>query len=202
MIRDMILAREGYHIRAFLDDKYDDLSLQDGVFKGPVSAAQQLLGELEELKFVIAIGNNRTRQAVVSRLNLADACYLTLVHKTAVISPSAQIGQGTVVMANAVIQADAVIGRHAIVNTAAVIEHDNRIGDYVHIAPGATLTGDVKVAEGAMIGAGATVIPGMTVGEWSVIGAGAAVVRPVPPHSTAVGTPAKVISKMPEPAHD
>jgi acetyltransferase EpsM len=195
VIRDIISSRKDYCVRAIFDDKYKELTLHNDMLIGPVSSAQHVMDKYEGIKFIVAIGNNGIRQRIVSTLGLTDESYIPLVHDTAVISPSASIGPGTVIMANVVVHADTTIGRHTILNTASIVEHDNRIGDYVHIAPRATLTGDVTVEEGTMIGAGSTVIPGITIGEWSTIGAGATVIHSIPSHSTAVGVPAKLIRK-------
>lgn len=194
VIQDMIhFVSNSCEVRAILDDKYDELSLVQGVYHGPIASANYLLSAIDGLKFVIAIGNNRIRKQMTEKLGLPDDSYVSLIHPAAVVSPGARVGGGSVVMPNAVINADTVIGRHAIINTGAIVEHDNAIGDYVHVAPHATLTGSVRAEEGCMIGAGATVIPGMAIGEWAIVGAGATVIRNVPPNSTAVGTPAIVI---------
>jgi acetyltransferase EpsM len=196
VVHDIIRSKKEYILRAILDDKYDELKVEDDIFLGPISSVQRVLDTYEGIKFIIAIGSNEVRKMIVSRLGLSSDYYISLVHETAVISPSASIRHGTVIMANAVIHADASVGIHAIINTAAIVEHDNRIGDYVHLAPRATLCGDVKAEEGAFIGAGATVIPGISIGEWSVIGAGATVIQTIPSRSTAVGNPAKVIKQI------
>lgn len=195
MIRELIQSTPEIHIKAILDDKYTELNVDNGVYKGPISAAPSLLSQHGNMKFVIAIGNNEIRKDVVAKLAVPIEGYLTLIHKTAVVSPSACIGQGTVVMANTVINADAAIGSHVIVNTGAIVEHDSMIADYVHLAPHATITGSVRVKEGTMIGAGATVIPGICIGEWTVVGAGATVIHDIPSYCTVVGTPAKTIMK-------
>ncbi|WP_091167713.1 acetyltransferase [Paenibacillus sp. 1_12] len=195
VVRDIISSKEDYCVKAVLDDKYDQLTSNGDIYTGPISSAQHIISLYEGIKFIIAIGNNEIRQSIVSKLGLSHESYISLVHETAVISPSAFVGSGTVIMANAVVQADAIIGRYTIINTSAIIEHDNCIGDYVHIAPRATLTGDVKVKHGCMIGAGATIIPGLSIGERSVIGAGSTVIHSIPSDCTAVGIPAKVINK-------
>lgn len=51
----------------------------------------------------------------------------------------------------------------------------------------------IVIKDGAHIGIGAIIMPGVTIGEGAVIGAGAVVTKDVPPHSIAVGSPAKVI---------
>jgi acetyltransferase EpsM len=193
VIRDMIHANKSYKLRAILDDKYEELILEDDIYLGPISAARSLLNQMNQLKFVVAIGNNALRKTIVTKLGLSNEHYASLTHERAVISSSAAIGQGTVIMANAVVNADACIGNHSIVNTGAIVEHDNRIGDYVHVAPHATLTGSIIAKEGTLIGAGATIIPGIHLGEWAIIGAGSTVIRDINAYSTAVGTPAIII---------
>lgn len=133
---------------------------------------------------VIAIGSNRVRQALSERYRVP---YATAVHPSALISPSATVGEGTVVMHGAIIQAEAVVGRHCIINTGASVDHECRLGDYVHISPHATLCGNVQVGEGSWIGAGATVIPGIKIGRWCVVGAGSTVITDVPDGATVVG---------------
>jgi acetyltransferase EpsM len=195
VIRELIRSKSDYKIVAILDDKYDELTVINDIYIGPISSAHLLLNRMNHLKFVIAIGNNEVRKLIVSKLGLSKGNYISLIHDTAIISTSASIGDGTVIMAGTIVNADAVIGDHAIINSGAIVEHDNQLGDYVHVAPKAALTGSVIAEEGAMIGAGATVIPGKKIGEWAVIGAGATVISDIPSYSTAVGTPARLIAR-------
>ncbi|OAS17195.1 acetyltransferase [Paenibacillus oryzisoli] len=190
VIRDIIRSKPLNQIVAMLDDKYSELTYREGMYQGPISAAHQLRDLGRELKWVVAIGNNEIRKSIVMKLGLPYEDYVTLIHETAVISPSATLGHGSVIMANAVIHADAHIGHHTVMNTGSIVEHDCQIADYVHIAPRATLTGAVVIQEGSMIGAGATIIPGKQVGEWATVGAGATVIHDVPSFRTAIGTPA------------
>ncbi len=56
----------------------------------------------------------------------------------------------------------------------------------------------VKIGDYVAIGANTTVLPGVTIGHHSIIGAGSVVTQDIPPNSTAVGIPAKVIKKREE----
>lgn len=192
VISDMILSDRESDIVGYLDDKYDEVGMIEDTYCGPISAANRMLEYFNDIKFVIAIGDNEVRQSIVKRLNLSNEYYVTLIHKTAVISPSTKIGYGTVVMPNSVINAETKIGVQSIINTGSVIEHDNIVGDFSHVCPGATLTGTVHIGEGAYVGAGSTIIPNIKIGEWAIIGAGATVITDIPSHCTAVGIPAKV----------
>jgi len=137
---------------------------------------------------IISIGSNCMRKSVASRYPLS---YATAVHPSAVVSPTAHVGEGTVVMQGAIVQAEATIGRHCIINTGASVDHECRIGDYVHVSPHATLCGNVAVGEGTWIGAGAIVLQGVSIGRWCVIGAGSVVLHDIPDNATAYGNPCR-----------
>lgn len=192
VIQDMVKSIPSLQIAGFLDDKYETITFSGGHYYGPVEAAVQFVQLLKNLKVVIGVGDNQARENIARKIRLPPEKYMTIAHRSAVISPSARIGYGTVVMANTAINADSIIGNHCIINTGAVVEHDAVVADYVHIAPNGTLTGSVKINRGAHIGAGATVIPGMEIGEWAVIGAGATVISRIQAGMTAVGVPAGV----------
>ncbi|EHQ44001.1 PglD-related sugar-binding protein [Myroides odoratus] len=95
-----------------------------------------------EATVVIAIGNNEVRQRIASEVTHS---FDTLIHPTAYVSPSAKIGEGTVVLANAVIQANAQVGKHCIINANVTIDHDAIIEDYVCTYPASYVAGFARV---------------------------------------------------------
>lgn len=195
VVRDLIKAIGEAEIVGCLDDQYNDEFYHEQVFYGPVDAARTFTEDFPDVRFFVAVGNNRVRKQIVERLGIPDALYATLIHPTAHISSSTSIGPGSVVMPCAVINTDVQVGAHAIINTCAVVEHDSLVANYAHVSPNATLTGNVMVGEGAQIGASATVIPGKEIGKWAIVGAGATVIDDIPPYCTAVGVPAMVKTK-------
>lgn len=82
-----------------------------------------------------------------------------------------------------------------------VIGETAEIGNNVTIYQGATLGGTGKekgkrhptIGNNVVISAGAKVLGGFTVGDNAKIGAGAVVLKPVPPNSTVVGVPGRVV---------
>jgi acetyltransferase-like isoleucine patch superfamily enzyme len=56
----------------------------------------------------------------------------------------------------------------------------------------------ITIEDGAWIGAGAAILDGVRVGEGAVVGANAVVTRDVPPHTLAVGAPARVVRRLGE----
>lgn len=139
----------------------------------------------------LAIGNNRTRKLIASRLT--DINYFTVRHAAAIVSPSAKVGLGTLLAAQSVVGPDAQVGNHSIINHSAVVDHDCVVGNFSHIAPQSSLGGGVRVGNGVLIGAGAVILPGVVVEDYAIIGAGAVVTKNVSAGITVVGNPARII---------
>jgi len=113
--------------------------------------------------------------------------YISKILTGADIHPGARIGQRFFI-------------DHA---TGVVIGETSEIGEDVSIFQGVTL-GGVSVKKGkrhptignkVIIGAGATILGPVKVGDNVKIGAGSVVVRDVPPNSTVVGIPAKIVHR-------
>lgn len=168
---------------------YDDTPRFNDIHGTPVFRTSKAI---IEGPLIISIGSNRVRKNISERYDIE---YAKAINPTAIVSPTAKIGEGSVVMQGAIIQPDVKIGRHCIINSGASVDHECQIGDFVHISPHATLCGNVHVGEGSWIGAGATVIPGIKIGKWVTIGAGSVVIRDIPDGATAYGNPAKISIK-------
>jgi len=84
-----------------------------------------------------------------------------------------------------------------------VIGETTEIGDNVTLYQGVTLGGTGKekgkrhptIGNNVVISTGAKILGSFTVGDNSKIGAGSVVLKAVPPNSTVVGVPGKVVSK-------
>lgn len=98
----------------------------------------------------------------------------------------------------------AAIGRRLFIDhgMGVVIGETAAIGNDVTMYQGATLGGTGKqrgkrhptVGNGVVIGVGAKVLGAVTIGDGAKLGGGAVVLRDVPPHTTAVGVPARAVA--------
>jgi serine O-acetyltransferase len=103
------------------------------------------------------------------------------------INPAARIGKG--------IMLDHATG--FVVGETAVIGNDCSILQDVTLGGTGKSEEDrhPKIGNGVLIGAGAIVLGNIAVGDGARIGAGSVVIKPVPPHVTVAGVPAKIIGE-------
>ena len=109
------------------------------------------------------------------------------------------------VLTGADIHPGATIGQNFFIDhaTGVVIGETAEIGNNVSIYQGVTLGGistekkkrHPTIGNNVVIGAGATILGPITIGENVRIGAGSVVVKSVPPNTTVVGVPAKIVQR-------
>ena len=143
-------------------------------------------------KLFVAIGDNRLREKLGRKARELGFTLVNAIHPSAMISPTARLGEGVAVMAGVAINADSRIGDLAIINTGAIVDHDCDLGAACHVGPAAALAGGVTLGERAFLGVGARAIPGVTIGADAIVGAGGVVARDLPDAVVAVGVPARI----------
>ncbi len=180
-----IIEKAGNYVKALFDD--DPLKKE---LLGYKVSNENSIFDLEDVDWIIGIGNNEIRKKVAESHSLS---YGIAIDSKAIISGRIEIGKGTVIMPGATINSSTRIGKHSIINTNSSVDHDCVLGDYVHVSPGAILCGGVHVGEGSHLGAGSIILPGIKIGKWAKVGAGAVIIKEVPDYATVVGNPGKVI---------
>jgi sugar O-acyltransferase (sialic acid O-acetyltransferase NeuD family) len=182
----------GFTLAGFIDaDEARDGSTFYGVEVRSWTRFARERGAFAGAAFALAVGDNRRRAACFEQLRAAGAAMPVLVHASAVIAPTAKLGEGTVVMALVAVNPDAEVGQGVILNTGCVVEHDARIGDFAHLSPNSAIGGTVTIGARSHLGLGAVILPNLRVGADVRVGAGAVVVRDVPDGLTVAGVPAR-----------
>ena len=203
--RPLVIVGTGGHARVVLDaanalarEVAGFVSAQhipSGTIQGvPVLGSDYLLCDPKFLaghSFIVAVGNQGVRHRLSEGITTTGGMLETLIHPVSVISPSARIGMGSVVLAGCVANAGASIGPSCILNTACSVDHDVELAEGTQICPGARLAGGVRCGAWSFIGTGATIVPNVGIGARAVVGAGAVVLRDVPDDITVVGNPAR-----------
>jgi sugar O-acyltransferase (sialic acid O-acetyltransferase NeuD family) len=142
-----------------------------------------------------SVGNSSHRKRLYEMCMALGLEPISLIHPSAIISPSVVMGQGNMIMAGAVISSCVTLGCDVIVNTSSSVDHDCCLGDHVHVAPGARLSATVSVGAGAHIGAGSVIRQSISIGNDAVIGIGSAVVKDVAAKEVVAGNPARPLPR-------
>ncbi len=146
----------------------------------------------EEVRFVVAIGEPKFRLEAFERMTRAGYTGGVLVHSSAVISPDAEVGEGTAVCHGVYIGSLAKVGRNCYLSRNASVGHDSAVGDHTRLGVNAFVGGHTVIGENAFIGAGALLRDRIRVGSASIVAMGAAVFDDVPDRATVIGNPARI----------
>lgn len=159
---------------------------------GLIGTAQDFAPRPDDL-LLMAIGTPTVKMRVAEMLIAKGGRFARLIHPSAVIAGSAQIGEGSILCPLSLVSADAVVGRFCNINALSSVGHDVRLGDYSTVSAHVDLTGGVSIGRGVMIGTGAKILPKVKVGEGATIGAGSVVYRTVPAGRSVFTAPAKLL---------
>lgn len=143
----------------------------------------------------IAIANSHVREKLSRRCADADVILIGVRAANVVIMDDVEIGEGALLSPFVTLTSNIRIGRCFHANLYSYVEHDCVIGDYVTFAPGVHCNGNVMIGDHAYIGSGATIRQGVRIGRGATIGMGAVVTKDVPPDTTVVGNPARVMER-------
>lgn len=149
-----------------------------------------------EVELVLGLGItgvSTVRKSLYEQFVAKGYTFANVIHPTAILASSVQMGGGIQIMAGAILQTNATIADNTIINTGAIVEHDVVIGSHVHLAPGVTLSGGVSIGDNCHIGTGTSIIQGIKIGNETLIGAGSVVVKNIGARKTAYGVPAKEV---------
>jgi len=187
-------SKENYKIKGFLSYNQKDL---DG-FNVKVG----VLGNDDNYKidkndlFIIAIGNIDIKKRAVKKLKKRGAKFISLIHPTSLINPTATIGEGVVICPYCLISDNVQVDDFVMMNTYASCGHDVKVGKYSILSPYVALNGFVKLENEVFVGTHATVIAYKKVGFKSKIGANSVVIKDVLANRTVIGVPGKAIQMV------
>lgn len=158
-VAEAAVATGEFRIVGFLDDRYPEILTFQGL---PVLGRLDLAPPWTSLADVAiaAFGQASLRRKAAARIHASGLNWCKLVHPRALLSPSATLGPGTIVMAGAIVGARCRVDEGALINAGAVLDHDVRIGAYAHLAVGSCVGGGGQLLPDATLGPGLAVASG------------------------------------------
>jgi sugar O-acyltransferase (sialic acid O-acetyltransferase NeuD family) len=206
MSKDLILVGGGGHCRACIDvieaqgayriagivDVRENVGAQVSGY--PVIGTDDDLAGLVGAgrSFLVTLGQVRTadhRRRLFALLDGLSAQFATIIAPSALVSRTARIGRGSIVMHHALVATGAEVGDNCILNDKSLVEHDARVEAHCHVSTGAILNGAASVGEGCFIGSGAVLSHEVFLAPGCVIGAGAVVHKSLPALGVYAGNP-------------
>lgn len=167
MKKNLLILGAGGHGRciaevAALTGEFSQVDFLDDSWQAETELESNIIGRVQHLAehkdafshAIIGIGNNNLREKLQAEVLAQGMNLATLVHPTAFISPSAQIGRGTIVFAGVVIGHNTQVGENVIVNCNSTIDHDGFVDDFAHLGVGVHLAGNSQIGRSVFIQAG------------------------------------------------
>lgn len=148
VVKEVAEALDIYEKIDFLDD-----NSQEAV--GKISDMETMHGTYDAA--FVGIGNNAFRNELLKKLDAIGYTVPVIIHPTAYISKTAQIGKGTVVEPKTIINANSVVGNGCIISVGSIVDHDVVLEDCVHVNAGAICMAGSRVAAFNRVDAGQVV---------------------------------------------
>ena len=128
---------------AFLDDAPDERKERRFPVVGNTGEMERFTSEFDCV--ICAFGNNQVRHNL--RVKAAELGFDIpyIIHPSAVISPSAVIGDGVIIRENTAISHDVVIEAGCLINMGVLIDHCCVIGADTHLPMGAIVRNEVRI---------------------------------------------------------
>lgn len=197
-IADAVAANEqkgaNCRVLGFLDDNADLWGQRLGAW--PVLGSLGDASRFPQTSFINGIGspvNFCKKPEIIARTGLSAERFASIIHPTAWVSPSAQLGQGVTILSNVSIGANARLGDHVIVLPNSVISHDDVIGDYSCIASGVCISGNVTIGHCCYLGTKSAIRGFVRIGARVLVGMGSVVLNNISDNQTVVGAPARFL---------
>jgi sugar O-acyltransferase (sialic acid O-acetyltransferase NeuD family) len=108
--------------------------------------------------FIVAIGDNFLRFELFNNLKKFLKPYI-LIHPMAIVSATATIGDGSVILANAIVNSNSIIGNNCIINSGVIIDNDCKIGNNVYLRIGTLVGNNTEIKEFSSSRMGEIIIP-------------------------------------------
>jgi len=153
------------------------------------------------VEVICGVGASEQRFRLIQRAVALGAVFCSAAHPSVIFTSKMEIGEGSCIAAGCILTSNVRIGNHVQINVGCTLSHDTILHDFVTLSPGVHVAGNVTLLTGCFVGIGANIIEKKTIGAWSIVGAGSTITKDVPPNTTVVGVPGRVIKTRPEGWH-
>lgn len=146
------------------------------------------------VKFIFQLYRPDLMKERINLLNsygIPENRFFTFIHPSCVVSPSAQIGVGTAIMANCVVNSNVVIKRHCTIHSNSLVGHDTSMADYNFIAAHNVIGSNNNIGQANFFGLNSSFNNYLTIGDNCFVGMASNVIKSIESDNKVMGNPAK-----------
>lgn len=181
-----------YDIKGFLDP--DKEALKDYPKYPQVIGFEEEYEIQEDDVFICALGDISIKKNCIEKLLSRGAQFINLIHKSAYIAPSSQLGEGNLIQPYVRIGSGAKVGSFNTIQTNTIIAHNCIVGDYNRIDCNVMCVGGISIGNGVSIHTGAVINHKVKLHDYCTVAALSFVIRDVKQGVTVMGNPAKKLN--------
>lgn len=178
-------------IKGFIDSNVDALK-NNTYYPDVISKIEDYEVKNNDL-FICSMVNPIDRKKSTEIIENKGGRFINLIHSSANINRTAQIGKGVFIGAFVTLSVNTIIGNHIIIQDNCNVGHDTSIGDYSHLYVGSIISGLNQIGTQVSLYTSSTIYPKISIGDNSIVGAGSVVMRKVKEGNTVIGNPAKML---------
>ncbi len=119
--------------------------------------------------FIIALGSPVNRSEIYKKLKRKNAKFLTYIHSSALVSPSAKVAEGAIICPYVIINALATVGENVSINVHSSVGHEAIVGESCVLSPYAAIGGSATLGDMSFMGTRTTIFPLVNVGAKSIV---------------------------------
>lgn len=193
-VLECLQEMNGVHAVAFVDDEPGQDSERHGLPLYPATALPELHSHGVS-GYALGVAGAQTRLRLLAAAKAAGFQPVSVIHPTAILSPSCRLGEAVFVKAGAIIETGTSVGDACIIDNGVVIAHHNTIHEACHLAPGAALGSGIEIGAATVVGIGASIATGCRLGRGCIVTPGTSIVTNFDAGSVIEGVPGKKIGE-------
>lgn len=175
----------------------DDHSMGDSINGYPILCdikdVYQRFKDYDDVRFIYQLYRPdvmRERTQLLKDLNIPREKFCNFVHPSVMLSKSAKIGLGNVLLANVVVNCNAVIGDFNTVNSGTLLGHDIVVGNNNYFAGQVCVGSGLSIGNENFFGLNTSIRNGITIGNNNVVGMASNITKNVENNCVLYGNPA------------
>ncbi len=173
----------------------DEIRIERTYYGLEVWKFKDVLSLTDRIEFIIANGTPIHRKTIWANLKKENLKMTNLIDPTAIISPTAKLGEGVIITPFSTVSSDVIIGDNSLIQSYVRVGHDICIGRNSVVSSNVGIGGKTVVGDETYIAMGAVVQDELKIGHNVIIGMGAVVHTDIPDNVTVVGLPARISKK-------